>query len=269
MNLGAVSFSRNTWKNRKFIIFHVRTQVENFYRNSIFGVAWVFFPGLAKVCIYAIVFGNIMSREIPNGDGRISFVVYLVPGILMWEAFSLGLNLGLKSFVSNRSYILAGYMPLGIIPVVQMLESAFNAMINMVVVILLLVFMGAFDPLDALSVFPIVVMQQIFATSLGVSLGILRVFFPDVEHITSIMTQVWFWGTPIVYPLTILPDFILPFVEKNPMTYFIECYHLALSGVDGYLSYKDYLATFLITATTVCLMVFLFRTLRYDMESAL
>lgn len=67
-----------------------------------------------------------------------------------------------------------------------------------------------------------------FAAGLGMLLGVLNVFFRDVGQLFGIVVQFWFWLTPIVYPITILPSYIRPLVEINPMTPLVGAFQTVL-----------------------------------------
>jgi lipopolysaccharide transport system permease protein len=75
-----------------------------------------------------------------------------------------------------------------------------------------------------LAFLPLLLIQQTFAVGLGMLLGTLNVFFRDVGQFVGIVLQFWFWLTPIVYPVTILPERIRSVIELNPMTRMVASY---------------------------------------------
>ena len=75
-----------------------------------------------------------------------------------------------------------------------------------------------------LAVFPVLAIQIVFSIGLAVTLGVLNVFFRDVGQFFGIFLQFWFWLTPIVYPLTILPEKISSLIVWNPMTSIVNAY---------------------------------------------
>ena len=64
---------------------------------------------------------------------------------------------------------------------------------------------------------PLLIVQVAFSIGLGISLGVLNVFFRDVGQFFSVVIQFWFWLTPIVYPITILPEAVRAYLVYNPM----------------------------------------------------
>ena len=96
-----------------------------------------------------------------------------------------------------------------------------NGLLNFTIIALLftafLALVGSLPGLEALALLPIVALTVWFAVALGIALGILNVFFRDVGHFFSVVLQFWFWLTPIVYPLTILPPMAQGLMGFNPL----------------------------------------------------
>ena len=91
-----------------------------------------------------------------------------------------------------------------------------------------LVLSGEFHGISFLSIFPVLVVQTIFSIGLGIILGIFNVFFRDTGHLFSIFLQFWFWLTPIVYPISVLPESLRAVVYFNPMYPIVGAYQTIL-----------------------------------------
>jgi lipopolysaccharide transport system permease protein len=83
---------------------------------------------------------------------------------------------------------------------------------------------GNFPGLVYLAIVPLLLLEVTFAIGLGVTVGVLNVFFRDVGQFFTVSLQFWFWFTPVVYPLNILPEAIRPWIESNPMTPLMTAY---------------------------------------------
>jgi lipopolysaccharide transport system permease protein len=110
-----------------------------------------------------------------------------------------------------------------------------NALLNFSIVFglfsIFLVVSGNFPGLVYLAMFPVVAIIVTFAIGLGISLGVLNVFFRDVGQFFGIVIQFWFWLTPIVYPISILPESVRPLMSYNPMVILITtCQNILVSG---------------------------------------
>ncbi len=104
----------------------------------------------------------------------------------------------------------------------------FNAGINFAIILGLflgfLLITGRWPGITLLALVPLLALQVMFAAGLGMLLGILNVFFRDVGQLFGICLQFWFWLTPIVYPMTILPPPIQQLLAFNPMTALMQSY---------------------------------------------
>jgi lipopolysaccharide transport system permease protein len=103
-----------------------------------------------------------------------------------------------------------------------------NAGINFAIILGLffgfLLISGRLPGMALLALIPLLIVQVIFAAGLGMLLGMLNVFFRDVGQMFGICLQFWFWLTPIVYPLSILPPGIQHIIRLNPMTALMTSY---------------------------------------------
>ena len=91
-----------------------------------------------------------------------------------------------------------------------------------------LVLSGNFPGLPYLAVFPVLAVLITFAIGLGITLGVLNVFFRDVGQFFGIFLQFWFWLTPIVYPASILPAQLQPYINLNPMARLMTAFQVIL-----------------------------------------
>jgi lipopolysaccharide transport system permease protein len=90
--------------------------------------------------------------------------------------------------------------------------------------------MGRWPGWDILNLIPLILLQCAFAMGLGITLGILNVFFRDVGQAVGIVLQFWFWLTPIVYPLATLPTWARDYLAWNPVLPLFESYQNVLLG---------------------------------------
>jgi len=91
-----------------------------------------------------------------------------------------------------------------------------------------LVVSGNFPGVTFLGLIPLLLVQLVFSVGLGITVGVLNVFFRDVGQFMTILLQFWFWFTPIVYPWHVLPDSIKPYIKFNPMADLILGYQAIL-----------------------------------------
>ena len=103
------------------------------------------------------------------------------------------------------------------LPIVVVGNGLLNFLIISSLFAVFLALVGSLPGVTVLALLPVVALTVWFAIALGISLGILNVFFRDVGHFFSVALQFWFWLTPIVYPLSILPPVAQGLVALNPL----------------------------------------------------
>jgi lipopolysaccharide transport system permease protein len=106
----------------------------------------------------------------------------------------------------------------------MLLSAGLNFAIVFGIFLTFLLLTGRFPGWSILGFVPLLIIQQGFAVGLGLFLGTLNVFFRDIGHLIGIILQFWFWLTPIIYPITILPDKIRNIININPLTQIVNSY---------------------------------------------
>jgi lipopolysaccharide transport system permease protein len=220
-----IILARGAWAFRGFILASIRREFESKYRNSMLGAAWTVIQPLAMVAIYAVVFSQVMQARLPGSDSPFAYAIYLCSGILTWGFFAEIATRGQTIFVDNANLIKKLNFPKICLPIIAVLHSAINFAIIFGIFTALLLVTGNFPGWPFLAIVPVLAIQAAFAIGLGVTLGILNVFFRDVGHAFTIVLQLWFWLTPIVYPLHILPDWAQSLIRLNPLTGIFGAYH--------------------------------------------
>ena len=131
-------------------------------------------------------------------------------------------------FLDNANLLKKLNFPRISLPVIVILSACANFAIIFGLFTLFLLVSGNFPGWAYFAVFPVLAVQILFAVGLGMVLGVLNVFFRDIGQLFAIVLQFWFWLTPIVYPISTLPDWAARVVRLNPMTPLIEAHQGAL-----------------------------------------
>jgi lipopolysaccharide transport system permease protein len=127
-------------------------------------------------------------------------------------------------FLDNANLLKKLNFPRIALPIIVILSACANFAIIFGLFTLFLLVSGNFPGWAYLAVFPVLAVQVLFAVGLGMVLGVLNVFFRDIGQLFAIVLQFWFWLTPIVYPISTLPDWAARVVRLNPMTSLVEAY---------------------------------------------
>lgn len=213
------------WAYRSFILGSVQRDFQARYSSSILGVVWTILNPLATILIYTLIFSQIMQARLPGIDNNLAYSIYLCSGIITWGLFAEILSKSQTVFLENANMIKKLNFPRICLPLIVILNALAHFGIILSIFIGFLLITGNFPGWAFFSMFPVLLVQVLLAVGLGMVLGVLNVFFRDVGQFFSIVLQFWFWFTPIVYPMSILPESIASLVKLNPMTRIVDAYH--------------------------------------------
>lgn len=252
------------WAYRGFVWGSVKREFHARYRNSLLGPLWAIIQPLALIVVYTVVFSHVMRTRLPGVETPFGYSIFLCAGILTWGLFADIANRSQNMFLDNAGLLKKINFPRGCLPMVVVLNALVNFSIVFGLFSLFLVVSGNFPGVTYLALLPLLLVLLTFAIGLGMVLGVVNVFFRDVGQLFTIAVQFWFWLTPVVYPLGVLPPMAQRLMHLNPMAPLIEGFQtsvLARQWPDwGSLVYPAVLALGL-----CWLGLRLFRTLASDM----
>lgn len=193
----------------------VKRDFKTKYKRSVLGVFWsVLNPLLTMVVQYA-VFSRVFKFDTPN------YAVYLLSGTVIFNSCTDAINQGIYSIINNAGLITKVYVPKLIYPISKVLSMSINLLFSFIPLLLLAWFTGL-KPNFAYLLIPYCILCLIlFELGFAFLLSALMVFLRDIQFLWSIFTLVWMYATPILYPITILPNWMAQLMKLNPMYYFV------------------------------------------------
>lgn len=206
------------WAYRNFIWASVMREFAGKYRESLLGAFWSVANPLTMIIIYTLIFSQLLKPSLPgHSDNPFAFSIYLCAGVISWTLFADMLARLSNVFLEHGNLIKKSSFPRVCLPVIV----AFSALINYAIILgLFLIFLasvGHWPGWTLLALLPLLLLQILFTLGLGVFLGTLNVFFRDVGQFVGVVLQFWFWLTPIVYTVQILPEDIQALMQLNPL----------------------------------------------------
>ena len=206
------------------------------YKRSALGWAWSLINPLVTMAVFTIVFSTFLRAKPDPGDpsGLDIFALWLMTGLLPWNFLANSLTGGMSSLVGNANLIKKVYFPRELLVGSAVGAWLVTFLIEMsVLAVALLAFGNMVLPwLPLLLV--IVALQLVFVVGVALGFAVMNVYFRDVEHFVSIGLQVWFYATPIVYPMKYVDSILtkyhwmgvsaLDVYRANPMTQFLIAY---------------------------------------------
>lgn len=212
-----LSMLRPVWAYRGFVLGNVKREFQLKYRNSLLGAAWTVLQPLAMILVYTVIFSQIMRAKLPGVDSSFGYSIFLCAGVLTWGLFSEITTRCQNMFLDNANLLKKLTFPRLCLPITVLVSGLLNFTIVFGLFTAFLVLTENFPGLVYFAILPLLALLVVFATSLGIVLGVLNVFFRDVGQFYGIFVTFWFWLTPIVYPASILPERLQALMDINPL----------------------------------------------------
>jgi len=227
-HIESMSILQSIWRYREFIFLSIISELKLRFSRSTLGGLWIVIHPLVQVIIYATIFSAVLSAKLPDTDNKFAYTAYLISGMLGWTIFSEVFTRCVNVFIDNGNLIKKMSFPKLCLPLIVAGVACVNGAILTVAIIIVLAILSYSIGL-ALFVLPVLIFITVFfGLSLGLLLGILNVFIRDIGQIVSIVMQLLFWFTPIVYPISIIPSQFHIFLKLNPIYHFVTAYQSVL-----------------------------------------
>ncbi len=206
------------WRYRDLLQLLVVNRIKTRYKRSVLGVVWTLLNPLLNTLVLTIAFSQIFRFNVPN------YAIYILSGLLFWNFFAQSTMDAMDTLVWGSSLLKRIYIPRTIFAVAVVgngLVNYFLALIPLAVVMLIL--RHPFT-LNLLAIPLAILILGMFTLGMGLLLSTLAVFFVDLVYIFNVLLSVWFYLTPIIYPLSILPQRFLPFFRLNPLVHLLQIF---------------------------------------------
>ena len=212
------------WQWRGFVVGAATRELRSRYARSIFGWVWLIVPPVVFIAIYTLVFSQIARGAALSESGRYAYSISLCAGLLTWRWFSEVLSRVVGLFTNNAALLKKTLTPWYALLAVDMLVSLVTLAIQMSLFAILLCTLGRWPGWDVLIFVPLLAAQALFAVGIGLGLAVLQVFVRDIGLLVPLVLQIWFWLTPIVYPLSAISEPYRHWLAANPITPLVQGY---------------------------------------------
>ncbi len=210
-------------RNKQLIWQMTKREVLSRYRGSVLGLAWAFFNPLLMLVVYTVVFSVVFKARWDVGsDSKVEFALVLFIGLIIHSVFAECLMRAPGLILSNVNYVKKVVFPLEILPWVIVGSAIFNAAISLIVWALFFIVVN--HTLNWTVLFVPIIFLPLVLFSFGISwfLASLGVYLRDVGQITGVVTTFLLFMSPILYPISMLPEPYRIILYLNPLTFIIE-----------------------------------------------
>lgn len=194
------------------------------YVGTGLGKLWYVLSPVITIFIYTVIFSDFMKMRLNIIDSTYAYSIYLISGLLAWTSFSTILIRLTNAFFEKAHFIKKVNIPVYTYLLAILITEFILFCLAMVLGIFFLFMINHPVTLTFLWMLPVMVLQTLFAFSLGVILSVLTPFFKDLKEGVPVILQLWFWMTPLIYLKEMIAD-KYPFILKyNPFYYFAQTY---------------------------------------------
>lgn len=223
---GALLTLRDFWHYHELLQFLTWRDIKVRYKQTAMGAAWAILQPLLIVMVFAVFFGLFVG--VPT-DG-LPHVIFYYCGILPWTFFANGVSTSSMSLIGNANLINKVYFPRIFIPTAIIAASLVDLLIASLLLLGFVLYYG-FTPTWQMLLLPGYLLLTVLLTlGLGILIAALTVKYRDVRHALPFVLQLWMFLTPIIYPLSVVPEKGRGLLFINPLTGIVEGMRLALLG---------------------------------------
>lgn len=214
------------YRFRELIRLLVERDLKVRYKRSVLGMLWTLLNPLLQMVVYTLVFSTIMRIDQPG------YPVFLLSGLLPWTLLSVGTTASAFALLNNQSLIRKVAVPQAVYPLSVVGSKLVDLVLSLLPLALISAMLGR-APGAAWAFLPLaVIFAAAFTAGLSLVFSSLTVFFRDVRHLVDILFQVWFYLTPVLYPLRYLDKLPHPWMKTalslNPALPIVRCFQVPI-----------------------------------------
>jgi lipopolysaccharide transport system permease protein len=239
--VGLVARAEELWRYRRILWFFASRRIKERYEDKTLGRFWMFAQPLAPILISTVIFGSML--QVPS-DG-VPYFLFFLAGMSCWRIFERGVQRVTRSLDQNRALIKKVYFPRLIAPISSVAPALSEFGVLFTLLILACVYYYVKDGVfylrlgpQILVAFLAVVMAAFLSISVGLWTSVMQVRHKDVQFSIRYFMQLWFYVTPVIFPLSqllsLMPERLHFVAYLNPMTPVVEMYKWGLLGIGGF-----------------------------------
>jgi len=216
------------WRYRELLFFFAWRDVKIKYKQTVLGVTWTVLQPVATMVVMTVLFGRLVGLE--GQTGGIPYPVFVFAGLLPWNLFAECLGGASNSVVNSGHIITKIYFPRLLVPIAAVGANLVNFAISLTVLFGLMLYYRLMPGPEVL-LLPILLGLLVMASlSVGILLSAVNVAYRDVRHMLPFVVQMGMFLTPVIYPVTIIPEQYRWLLALNPMAGIVSGFRYCLLG---------------------------------------
>jgi lipopolysaccharide transport system permease protein len=235
------------WSYRELLYFLAWRDIKVRYKQTVLGVAWAILQPLMMMIVFSVLFGRVAG--LPS-DG-VPYPLFVYVGVLVWTFFATAITSSGNSLVGSANLITKVYFPRMIIPSAAVCAAVIDLLFAFLLLVPLMAYYRTAISWRVAMLVPLLGLLMLLALGVGMWMSALNVKYRDVRFAMPFLTQIWFFLSPVIYPLSRMPNKLKLVMILNPMAGILEGFRSALFGLPF-----NWLAIGISTVTTLALLVY-------------
>ena len=217
---------RDVWEYRELLGFLIWREIQGVYRQTALGITWLFLRPLVNVILLTFVFGTIVN--VPSDD--VPYPLFSLAALLPWGFFSNAVQRAARSLVDNMHVISKVYFPRLVVPIAGATSGLLDFGASLVILFLAMLAYRMPFRIEVLWLPAYLLVALAFALGLGLWLATLSVKYRDVSFAVNFLLQALMYASPVIYPLSMVPEPFQVIYQLNPMSGVIQGFRWSLYG---------------------------------------
>ena len=235
------AFIRKLFESRYMIRMMAVRALKQQYVGSLFGFFWAVLNPLFQLTIYGIVFGLFFKSKPDASYGTDSYFLFLLTGLIPWQFFAQTVTESTSAVVASSNLIKKSVaFPSEILPIITLFSNLISHMVGVVLLLVIQTILTGRLSIYSPAIFIYLFFISLFTVGAGWIFSSINVYFRDIHQVVGVIMMGLFFFIPIVYPPSLIPPRMLPFMKINPMYHMVEGYRYALLA-DRFLPLGDIL----------------------------
>jgi ABC-2 type transport system permease protein len=206
---------------RDLVVELVRRDILARYKRSLLGIIWTMLNPLGMMIVLTLVFSQLFHTV----EG---YAAYVLSGIIAWNFFAQSTSNSISALAWGGDFFRRIYVPRSVFAISQVGTALVNLVLSLVPLFVVMLVVGV--PIRWTVIFSVVpiLFLACFSLGLGLLISSVAIYFPDIVEMYQIVLMAWFYLTPILYPLNVIPEKIRPLWLLNPMFHLVTMFRLVL-----------------------------------------
>ncbi len=221
---GPLEGLRELYRFRELLLMWTDREIRIRYKQSLLGAAWAILQPLCLMLALTVVF----SHFAPMPSDGVPYPIFSYTALLPWTFFATAVSFAVPAMTNNMQLISKIYFPREILPLASVIVAFVDFLFATIVFAGLFFYYDLPLTLNLLWVAPLLLLQTALILGIVFWVSSLVVRFRDLRFVVPLGIQLWMYASPIIYPMSVVPEKVRPYYQLNPMAGLIESYREAV-----------------------------------------